>query len=965
MILQQISLKNTADGTLLHGFELIGRRPVPSHGGKLFTLRHRKTGAELLYLERPVENKTFAVCFKTLPEDDTGVFHILEHSVLNGSKKYPVKEPFVSLLQSSMQTFLNALTYSDKTLFPVSSRNEQDLFNLMSVYLDAVFCPLLHERPEIFMQEGWHYELDADGTPSCHGVVFSEMKGAFANVNTLLGAETDRLLFPDTCYGFVSGGHPEHIPELTYEQFRQTHRRFYHPSNARFFLDGRMDVGRILALLDGEYLSRFERRAPDFDFVEQTPRVAEKTIFYETQEPDAMAHMVAAKLLCRHDEPEKLYAAHILADYLTGSNEAPLTRAFLERGLAQDVSLDVDAGVYQPSVSLVLRNVEAARFGELRALLPETVAALLRDGLNKEALEASLERAAFQNRELSEPSGIELCSRVLEGWRYGDDPLTHVANAGIYASLREKLHQSDYFESLLAEMLGDASSLCCLYALPSLTKGQEDAQAEAARAAAACAAWSDAERQRAQDAVLSMQRWQQTPDSDEALAALPRLSLRDVPETLAQQQTELGALCGAPVLTLRESTNGVVYLNLFFALPDFTVEELRLLSLAAACFGELRTEHIPADRLQTRLKATMGWLKASVSMSARHGETTSCTPQLLISAAMLEENVPAALELLQELLLNGRYDETDRIAETVRQYAYELKQSLTSAGHSYAITKALAPFSALGAYHEALTGERYVRWFSALAGRLETEGAAVGERLAALMQRAVARCRLFVGCAGGLRPEQTERLIAALPEGTRGAQAEPPRYERRDCAIEIPADVGFSALGGNLYASGARFTGACDALSSLASYVYLWNRIRVQGGAYGAGMGILARGDVFCYSYRDPDLAASREAYRGMADFLADFLRQGEPLDGFLIGALNAADPLISPSEACMLACRRHLNGTTWEKLAQWRRELLHTTADDLLALNEQLRAVLEQGCFCAVGSARAVSFVSRGSLVS
>lgn len=329
MIRENVKLIDAQPGDVCCGFELEKKQYVASKAATLYTMRHKTCGAELLYFDRADENKTFCIGFKTLPEDDTGVFHILEHSVLNGSKRFPVKEPFVSLLQGSMQTFLNAMTYSDKTIFPVSSRSEQDLFNLMRVYLDGVFCPNIYEKPEIFMQEGWHYEFDsAEAQPYYNGVVYSEMKGAFSSVDELMETESMRLLFPNNCYGFVSGGHPESIPKLTYEQFIANHRRFYHPSNSRIFLDGKMEIDEILHYIDAEYLSKYDYRAPDFDFLVQQPTAAEKTVSYCVKPgEDAKAHLVFSKVLCRHDEPEKVIAAKVLAKYLTGSNEAPLKRA--------------------------------------------------------------------------------------------------------------------------------------------------------------------------------------------------------------------------------------------------------------------------------------------------------------------------------------------------------------------------------------------------------------------------------------------------------------------------------------------------------------------------------------------------------------------------------------------------------------------------------------------------------------
>ena len=415
---QTMTVNQMQPGDVICGFELLKKEHVAAYDADCYIMSYTITGTELLYMDRPDENKTFCISFKTLPEDNTGVFHILEHSVLNGSEKYPVKEPFVSLLQSSMQTFLNAMTYGDKTIFPVSSRNEQDLMNLMSVYLDGVFQPLIYTRPEIFMQEGWHYEFDPEnGQPYYNGVVFSEMKGEFADVEQVIDAETLRLLFPDNCYGFISGGHPEEITDLTYEKFIETHKRFYHPSNAKIILDGHMDIEGVLQFIDAEYLSAYDYQKPDFDFVMQTPRTAEKTVYYETQEgQEELCHMSMAKILCTHSDVEKIYAAQILAEYLTGSNEAPLKRAFLERGLAQDVSLSVNDQVYQPGISLVAYNTSKDRFEQIREAVPGLIREMIAGGLDKEALSAALERNAFENREIHEPYGVEVATRVLAGW---------------------------------------------------------------------------------------------------------------------------------------------------------------------------------------------------------------------------------------------------------------------------------------------------------------------------------------------------------------------------------------------------------------------------------------------------------------------------------------------------------------------------------------------------------------------
>lgn len=803
------------------------------------------------------------------------------------------------------------------------------------------------------MQEGWHYEFDNEqAQPYYNGVVFSEMKGAYADVERVIGEGTDRLLYPDTCYGFSSGGKPEHIPELSYAQFIAAHKRFYHPSNARIFLDGHMDAERVLAYIDAEYLSQYTYRAPDFDFTVQQPRTGEATVYYEAMPgEETLCHMSLSRLLCRYDDVETVYAAKILSDYLTGSNEAPLKRAFLERGLAQDVTLEISDGIYQPSAALVVRNTTRDAFDKVKTLAAEAARDMLAAGLDREALSASLERFAFTNREITEPYGVELACRAFDSWLYGGDPLAYIDNAAVFDALREKIH-TGYFERLLSDLLGSSGDLCTLYVLPSLTKGADDARREAERLAAATAAWDADQRSEAYAAFRRMQQWQQSEDSAQALMSLPHLRLEDVPQTVAHVQTQPGEVNGVRTLHVSGDTNGIVYLNLYFDVSDLTDEELCMLNVLSTCFGELRTESCPADVLQNRVKALLGSLFLRVDCLQKQGDTEHVHPYLLVSASMLEENAAEAVQLLRELLTQGRYDETDRIGETVMQNDYFMRQSLISNGHTFAVTKSLSAFSAGAALKETLEGETFVRWFAALAAGFAQNGAQVSAALAALTEKVFVTSRLFVGYSGALDAGVLARLIAALPQGAPGATAAHKRYDAAACAVEIPADVGFCALGHNLYALGSSYSGACPVLSSLVSYGYLWNMVRVQGGAYGTGMNVRRSGDIFCYSYRDPNLDNTRAVFSAVADFIEDFAAQGIPLDDIIIGSVNTTDPLLDPAGVCESQCVRALKGVTPEELAKTRHELLATKPADLAAMAGVLRKYAHDGKFCTFSGA-------------
>lgn len=952
-LLQQLPLGGTTAG-----FRLEKRETAEQLHATAYTLTHIQTGAQLFYLDRPDENKTFCIAFPTLPEDSTGVFHILEHSVLNGSERYPVKEPFVSLLQSSMQTFLNAMTYPDKTVYPVSSRNEQDFRNLMAVYLDAVFCPMIHKKPEIFMQEGWHYEFDPEtGEPFFNGVVYSEMKGAYADVERILDDGVNTLLFPDTCYGYSSGGHPAHIPELTYEKFTATHKRFYHPSHAKIFLDGHMDIGWVLSYLDSEYLGKYQYRPADYTFAEQSPRTGELTVTYEAQSEEELAHMSVARLLCRWDEPEKLYAAHVLADYLTGSNEAPLTRAVLEQGLGQDVGLSIMESMYQLGAVVTVRNTRPEDFSAIRALLPAVAEECLRQGLDRQSLLASLERLAFTSREITEPYGIDLAMKALDSWLYGGDPLTHIQTGALFAQLQEKL-DSGYFEALLREMLCDPSDKVYVYALPSLTKGQEDARREAELAAAHAAGWSEAEAAQHRASLLSMQAWQQTPDSEEAIRTLPVLKLADVAREIPEVATEQCTCGGCPVLKTQVPTNGILYLDLYFDISDLPVEKLQAVNLLISCLGELRTEKTSAQELLIRSKSLFGHLSGGIKLVGKNGDLDFCKPYLKVSAAMLEDNFQPGVALLQEILCLGRYDEIQRITPIVLQSDYFQKQSLYGNGHRFSMTRALSGFSAESTLEEQLNGETYIRWCSALAQTLPQEGEALSQTLHSLADTVFSSGRLLIGISANAPEAVLLPLVEALPSAPMGKSLTYDRLPAENGTIDIPGGMGYSAIGHNLYALGSEFTGAWSVLSSMLSYGYLWNAVRIQGGAYGTGMLARNNGDLMCYSYRDPDLRNSRDAFSALADSLEEALAQGISLDELIIGTVNTTDPLLEPAAVCSRTCERFLRGSTHEDMVRIRQQLLDTTPETLGSLIPVLRKFQQEAVYCAAGDTTALSFL-------
>lgn len=949
-------LKTANAGDTVFGFELVKKEFVKSKNAELYTLRHRKTQAELLYFDRNDENKTFAVSFTTLPEDSTGVFHILEHSVLNGSKKYPVKEPFVSLLKSSMQTFLNAMTFSDKTVYPVSSRNEKDFFNLMSVYLDAVFNPAIYERPEVFMQEGWHYEFDGeDSEPYYNGVVFSEMKGAFSSIDTVIDDGIDSILYPDNSYGFTSGGDPDCIPDLTYEKFIETHKRFYHPTNSKFFLDGAMDIDSVLEFIDGEYLSKYGYCEPDFGFVSQAPTTGEKTVFYEaTEDEKTLCHMASAKILCSFDDIEEYYAASVIANCIAGSNSAPLKRAFLEEGLADDLVLDVGECIFQPSIYIVARNTEKENFERIKEFIPKAAAELAEKGLDREALGAELERKAFVSKEVTDTYGVDLACRALDSWLYGGDPLAHIETDGLFDSLRAKL-DTDYYENLLLKMLGSSDDKAYLFVLPSLTKGEDDSMREYEKVSAISSSWSEDERLEKYNDFVTMQKWQQAPDTKEAIETLPHLDLSDVQRRIEPHVTKLVKVGENEMLKVFTDTNGIAYLDFYFDISDFDAEELKYAEALSEFFTKLGTSAMSAEKLQTRIKAVFGFLGAEIKLVPKSGDLENCKCYFRISCGMLEENVGKAVELLSRILTCTDYGDTEKIKEIAGQNAYFMKQSLIGNGHSYAIVKSLSPFSKAGCINELISGESFVKWFSAFAESIDSE---TSLKLANTANTIFAVNRLFTASCGEVKVSDVEKLILSLPHNTIGEPVEMPKFDTSPCAVEIPAGVGYCALGGNIYGFGSAYHGSAAVLSSLMTYDYLWNEVRVKGGAYGTGLSLSVGGDLFCYSYRDPNVENTRNVFASAARFLRELDGDGISLDDIIISSLKVTDPHRTPFGICELEGTRYLKGISFDDVMKIRCEILDTEMSDIVGYADILEKLSNDGKFCVVGGGQTAEIV-------
>ena len=646
----------------VQGFIVEREVPLPELDAVMYQMKHEKTGLELVWISREEENKVFGIGFETLPWNDTGVFHILEHSVLCGSKNYPVKEPFVELLKNSMNTFLNAMTFPDKTFYPVASRNDKDFVNLMRVYLDAVFYPAVYTKPEIFYQEGWHYEFDSEGKPGYKGVVFNEMKGAFADADVLMDMTINRVLFPDTPYRYVSGGDPTKIPDLTYEEFIESHKRFYSPSNAYVYLDGAMDIDAILGIINDEYLSSFEQtKRMDPPTLQSAVDAGEQQIEYEIgadENEDGKIRMSWGRVIGTYAEREKLTAMQILSDVLTGNNQAPLTKAVLEDGLAETMRLYTIDGVANPWVKIEARNVKKENCKQVEKRIFDTLNALANGGLDHEKLEASMANLEFQMRERdygSYPQGLILGMQVFDSWLYGGAPEANLQIGDLFVHLREKMKQG-YFEHLIREELLENPHCCKVTLIPSKTAGEARRAKEAKRIEDESAMWSDKVREEIIAKQERLEAWQNSEDTPEQLAALPHLELSDLSRTPQEQPIEELVIDGQKVLVHRVNSSGIAYITLYFDENHYTEAELPALGLLCRLFGNLETTQSSVEELNNRVRLLCGSMTFFISTFNIKDDSSCCTVKLCASFSTLESNVDQAVSLAAEILTQTRFD---------------------------------------------------------------------------------------------------------------------------------------------------------------------------------------------------------------------------------------------------------------------------------------------------------------------
>ncbi len=947
-------------GDFINGFQVIRVREVEELEGTLYEMEHKKSGAQLVWLSNQDENKLFSVAFKTIPTDDTGVFHILEHSVLCGSQKYTAKEPFVELLKSSMNTFLNAMTFSDKTLYPISSRNQKDFENLMGVYLDAVFAPAIYQNPNIFYQEGWHYELsDQEAALEYKGVVLNEMKGVYSSVDEILESGIQSMLFPDNCYGYDSGGNPKNITDLTYEDFLTAHKVYYHPSNARIYLDGDLDIEATLFLIDDQYLSGFERENTEHIIPIQKDIASCETVQYyeisDEEEEDSKAQMVMGKVISNWQDRKKIMAAKIIGDYLAGSNDAPLKKALLSSGLVQDMYIYVNDGIQQPFVNLQLKNVDYENREKVKEVIKTTLTEASVNGLDKEELEAIINQFEFVLREGSEPKGLERNINALNAWLFGGDPLTYLTNNEIFAELREGVDQG-YFDQIFSEIYVSQTNMSFFYALPSKDIGERNRKEEKEKLKQIKDAFSKEELEEVLAMNERLVRWQQTPDRKKDVDSLPVLELSDVDKAVKEKITEEMEVSGVKVLYHPTDVTGITYMTMYFNMGNVNNEMLCKLGMSAALFKELPTKKHSVLELQREIKKNIGALSFGPKVFSTPGNTEKCSVYLTVECSVLTEKLEEAAELIREILLETNWNAYDKIKEIFIQWDQMYQQSIIMNGHSFAMKRVTSHFSGESAVREQLEGFSCYQWLHNALQSKEDAIEAYGSELEAMMAQTITKEAMTLSLSSNNKSFNVSTLIKGYKSGgkvlTETDFAPEINRDSLNEIIQIPAGVSYAVTGMNLNALGETYSGTLRVLAKILSLSYLWNEVRVQGGAYGAGFSAVETGNAGYYSYRDPNPARSLNIYQQSAKFIREFVKSEEDINKFIIGSISDLEPLQS-AKAYALAC----DNDYFRNISKADRELekeqiLSMTKEALEHFCDMLDRMSVQGARCIIGHA-------------
>ena len=949
----------------LSAYSVIEKKEIKDLNSVSYLLKHKRTGARIALLSNDDDNKVFYIGFRTPPKDSTGVAHIIEHTVLCGSDKFPVKDPFIELAKGSLNTFLNAMTYPDKTVYPVASCNDKDFQNLMDVYLDAVFHPNIYHEEKIFKQEGWHYEMESEQDPlTINGVVYNEMKGAYSSPDDVLYREIMNSLYPHTAYAVESGGDPDVIPELTYEEFLDFHRKYYHPSNSYLYLYGNMDMVEKLRYIDEEYLSKYDALQVDSALTVEKPFVGTVTVekeypIMESESEKKNSYLSYNVSLGKSLDRKTCFGFQVLVDVIGTVPGAKVKQAILDAGIGTDVICSFDSGVLQPYFSIIAKNADIEQKEEFVRIIEEQLQKLAEEGLDKKTLQATLNYYEFKYREAdfgSYPKGLMYGLNMLESWLYDDaKPFYYIELLDTYRELKDAV-QTSFYEDMIRTLLlrNTHKSLVTVKPVKGLTGKKEQKLAEAL--ATKKAQMSDAQIRQIVKETAELKEYQEEPSPKEDLEKIPLLTRADMrKEATAYRNTEKKV--GDTVLLHHDVfTNGIGYLRFMFDLRQVPEELFPYVGILKILIGLVSTQTHSYGELYNEINLKTGGIAPAVNTYTDADDLSRYTATFDMKAKVLYENLEDAFALVSEILTKSCYTDSKRIFELIAEARSEKQAHMMSAGHTLAAGVALSYLSKPAMVMEQINGMPFYRMLEDLEEHFEERFPELSANLARLVE-----C-LF--CAENLMVDYTstedglcgvEELVEKFKKSLYTAKTEgkgyDPQPQKRNEGLMSSAQVQYVCRAGNFEKKGLPYTGALRVLRVMMGYDYLWTQVRVKGGAYGCMCNFGKSGESYFVSYRDPNLEKTIEIYEKAADYIAGFEADERTMTQFIIGAVSELDTPLTPAQMGNYSLSGYMTHYTMERVQKDRDELLATDAATIRNLAAYIRAFMSDDCLCVVGN--------------
>ena len=951
----------------LCAYELQKEEDLRGIKAKGYLLRHRKSGARVVYIENDDNNKVFSIGFRTPPSDSTGVPHIMEHSVLCGSKNFPAKDPFVELVKGSLNTFLNAMTYPDKTVYPVASCNDKDFQNLMHVYMDAVFYPNIYEHEEIFRQEGWSYQLDsAEDKLKYNGVVYNEMKGAFSSPEGVLDRVILNTLFPDTSYANESGGDPEVIPELTYEQFLDFHRKYYHPSNSYIYLYGDMDAEEKLNWLDQEYLGKYDREPVDstIRFQEPFAEMQEKVIPYSiaSEESEEDNTYLSYNKVVGTSLDKELYLAFQILDYaLLSAPGAPLKKALTDAGIGKDIMGSYDNGIYQPIFSVIAKNANAEQKEEFIKVIEDVLKASVKNGIDTKAIEAGINYHEFRYREAdfgNYPKGLMYGLQMMDSWLYDDEkPFIHIEALDTFEFLKKQIG-TGYYEALIQNYLLDNPHGAIVIVTPEKRRtARMDAELEE-KLQEYKASLTAEEIETFVQKTHALEDYQSEPESEENLEKIPVLKREDISREIEPIINEELTLAGVPVIFHEIETNGIGYVDVLFDMSSVEEEDLPYVGILQSVLGIIDTKHYDYGTLFNEINVNTGGIGTSLEL---YNDVTNIREKAFkatfeIKGKALYGKLPVAFDMMREILMESKLDDGKRICEILAMLKSRLLMKFQSSGHVTAVLRAQSYASPSAKLKDMTNGIAFYETVSYLEEHFEEEKEKLSEKLIDLSKKLFRGDNMmlsYTAAKEGL--EDLEAMVEKLKNclHTKASEEESRcviHCEKKNEGFKTASKVQYVAKAGNFIDQGVSYTGALQILKVIMSYDYLWQNIRVKGGAYGCMSNFNRIGEGYFVSYRDPNLKRTLDVYDGVVEYLKNFTVSERDMTKYIIGTMSGIDQPMTPASKGDRSMNLYMNKVSTEMIREERNQILDARQDDIRALYKVAEAVLQADQMCVIG---------------